>query len=212
MSQLKMSRVKMSQVKASAEGPFRLRAIRSGIGACLIALGCWQPGAVWATEQSSNQMTLGQKVDAFVSQWTGVPVDFDQAYGFQCVDLVRRYATDVLGLNEEIPEGNAYSIFVKTRSPRFHKFTQPISQSGFASGVLEQAAPPEKGAIIFWHEAKENGGAGHVAIVVSASPKSFTSFDQNYCADSGTGLGKCAPRLIEHTYKNIAGWLFPLRP
>jgi CHAP domain len=195
----------MKQVKARAKGPFRPRRICTGLVAFLTGLACSQPQAINAAE-----LSLGPKVDAFVSQWTGVPVDFDQAYGFQCVDLVRRYATDVLDLNEEIPEGNAYSIFVKTSSPRFQKVTLPPSPNGDNSSLLEQVPPPAKGTIIFWREAKENGGAGHVAIVVSATPKSFTSFDQNYCADSGSGLGKCAPRLVEHTYQNIAGWLFPL--
>ncbi len=139
--------------------------------------------------------TQVDKVDAFVNQWKGNPVDVDGAYGFQCVDLIRRYAIDVLNLNQHIPQGNAYKIFQITTSQVFSKF------------VYQTDSYPKKGDIIFWHEAPANGHSGHVAIVVQANAKSLTTFDQNYCADSGSGIGPCAPRLITRDYKDVAGWL-----
>lgn len=144
--------------------------------------------------------SLGAKVDSFVTKWTGKPVDFDGAYGYQCVDLMRRYATDILGLNSELPTGNAYDIFAKTTSSKFLKiYNTP-------TGI------PAKGDIIFWNKASANGNAGHVAIFISGNTSSFTSFDQNLCSNSGSGVGTCAPRLVTHDYVSsggVVGWLHP---
>lgn len=156
----------------------------------------------WSVTRSFTTLgsPIGAKVDSFVAKWTGKPTDFDGKYGYQCVDLMRRYATDVLGLNAELPAGDAYDIFAKTTSSKFVKIYKT------PSGV------PAKGDIIFWKKASANGNSGHVAIFVSGSTSTFTSFDQNFCTSSGSGVGNCAPRLVSHDYVSsggVAGWLHP---
>jgi murein DD-endopeptidase MepM/ murein hydrolase activator NlpD len=143
---------------------------------------------------------LAAKVDAFVSTWTGNPVDVDKSYGYQCVDLMHQYAKDVLGRDGEFSKGNAYSIFVNTNSPNLRKVTNTPS------------AVPTKGDVIFWKPAPSNGNAGHVAIFVNGDAKNFNSFDQNFCVNSGAGTGQCAPRLVSHNYDGVAGWISTSTP
>jgi len=144
---------------------------------------------------SLGASSLASKVDAFVATWSGRPVDVDKSYGYQCVDLMHQFARDVLGVDGDIARGNAYSIFANTNSSRLRKV------------VNTPTAVPTKGDIIFWKPAPANGNAGHVAIFVSGDANRFTSFDQNYCSNSGSGVGDCAPRLVAHTYDGVAGWL-----
>ena len=139
--------------------------------------------------------TLAAKVDAFVATWTGRPVDVDKSYGYQCVDLMHQYAKDVLGKDGDFARGNAYSIFVNTNSTRLKKT------------LNTPAAVPTKGDVIFWKPSAANGQAGHVAIFLGGDDKSFVSFDQNFCANSGSGTGSCAPRQVSHNYDGVAGWI-----
>src|SRR5574344_661086 len=41
---------------------------------------------------------IEMKIDEFITKYSGKKVDFDGAYGAQCVDLFRQYCKDVLGL------------------------------------------------------------------------------------------------------------------
>jgi hypothetical protein len=136
-------------------------------------------------------------LDTFITRWLGNPVDFDRSYGFQCVDLMHRYAVDVLDLNSSLPRGNAYDVFANASSPNFVKV------------INSPSAVPNRGDIIFWNKLPSNGNAGHVAIFIEGDTNQFTSFDQNYCSDSGSGKGNCAPRKVQHNYTGVAGWLSP---
>lgn len=155
----------------------------------------------WSDKRSFTTAgsAIGAKLDSFIARWKGQPTDFDGAYGYQCVDLMRRYAEDVLGLNAELPKGNAYSIFDNANSSKFEKIFNKANNI------------PLKGDIIFWKEAASNGNAGHVAIFIKGDVKSFASFDQNYCkAGDGSGKGDCAPRTVTHKYtEGVVGWLHP---
>ena len=139
----------------------------------------------------------GDSLDTFVNRWLSNPVDFDRSYGFQCVDLMHRYAVDVLDLNSSLPRGNAYDVFANTSSANFTKV------------INSPSAVPKRGDIIFWNKLPNNGNAGHVAIFIEGDSNQFTSFDQNYCSDTGSGKGNCAPRKVPHNYAGIVGWLSP---
>lgn len=145
---------------------------------------------------------LSAKVDLFVTKWKGKGTDFDGSYGFQCVDLMRRYAEDVLGLSNggksELPAGNAYDIFANTNSSKFTKVYNSAT------------AVPQKGDIVFWNKSSANGYAGHVAIFISGNAQSFTSIDQNWVNPSTTKGSVAA--IVTHNYTSaggVAGWLHP---
>lgn len=147
---------------------------------------------------------LSAKVDAFVNTWNGRGTDFDGVYGYQCVDLMRRYAQDVLGLSNggrsELPTGSdksAYSIFTNASSSRFTRIYNSLT------------AVPQKGDIIFWKKSSSNGNYGHVAIFIQGDARSFTSIDQNWGAGANTTTGLPA-KIVPHDYTSsggVVGWL-----
>lgn len=128
-------------------------------------------------------MTLEQ----FIKKWKGNPVDFDGAYGAQCMDLMHQYVTEVLELSDPsiLAAPAAKDVY---NNFRWGKYFDKI--------VNTPNAVPERGDIIIWG----GGDWGHIAIFVEGDVNTFTSFDQNYPVGS-------APHLQEHTYENVLGWV-----
>ena len=125
----------------------------------------------------------------FISKYNAQPVDFDGAYGPQCMDLMHRYIVDVLGYEGSLfAAPTAYQAYQNANDPRFDKI------SNTPTGV------PQKGDIIFWNTSV--GSAGHVAIFISGDVNGFTSFDQNWPVGS-----PCHQQA--HNYNGVAGWLHP---
>lgn len=123
----------------------------------------------------------------FFNQFNGQFVDFDNAYGAQCFDLVNKYST-MLG---------------------YQRFT-----GLYASGIYNQpgsnyiqipnspTAVPQAGDIIVWNN-NYGGGFGHTAIANGEGNTSyFVSFDQNWQPGSPAVL-------VKHNYNGVIGWLRP---
>lgn len=131
----------------------------------------------------------------FVYKWNGKQVDMDNfpvGDKYQCVDLMRRYFVDVLGLEAYVlpgvGNGGAKDIYYRTPSnhPKFQKI------NNLPWNV------PKQGDIIFW----KSGVSGHVAIYNTGNVWKFNSFDQNW-----NGVKRCA--LVDHNYSGVIGWLRP---
>jgi len=133
--------------------------------------------------------------DQFLAAYNGKYVDYDKAFGFQCVDLMRKYVNDVFGLPpyKAIPQtGTAKNIFLnfpRTGNQYFSKiFNAPTNA-------------PQKGDIVFWGTYLfVTGWAGHVGICTDAGTMKLVSFDQNY--PTGTPC-----HYQSHSYRGVMGWL-----
>ena len=125
----------------------------------------------------------------FFKKYDGKGVDWDGAYGFQCVDLYRQYVNDVLGFKQSPSVSGAADIWNTVDVNLYEKI--PNSPT----------AIPQLGDILIWNK-RAGGGYGHVAIFSDGDVNRFTSFDQNYPTGS-----LCAFR--EHNYTNVTGWLRP---
>lgn len=124
--------------------------------------------------------------DQFIAKYNQVPVDFDKAFGNQCMDLMHQYCLDVLGLDGSILRApDAQTVFKKFSWPK-----QFMLVPNTPTGV------PSKGDIIFF----STPPSGHVAIFFDGDAKQFTSFDQNWPLNS-------LPHLQRHDYKEVLGWL-----
>ena len=137
-------------------------------------------------------MTLQELLQEFINKYKGVGVDYDGAYGFQCMDLAHFYKKDVLGIKEtSVLAAPTAAAAYKGFKPEWGKYFTKIDNT--LLGV------PEPGDIIYF-----DGAVGHVAIFVSGNAWSFTSFDQNYPTGS-------LPHLQTHNYLNpkVLGWLRP---
>src|ERR1035437_1324618 len=91
----------------------------------------------------------------FIAKYNGKAIDFDKAYGNQCVDLQNQYLVDVCQIASPIqtfPGATAYQIYQNANDSRFTK----IANS--PTGV------PQAGDIMFWNTTV--GSAGHVAVFI----------------------------------------------
>ena len=106
----------------------------------------------------------------FYDKYNGVAVDYDGAYGAQCVDLFKQYSDEVLGLKNYVVGGNggAYNIAYDSRlNPYYDKVS------------LKDA---KYGDWVVWNPTSEtNATYGHVAM--------FTGMDGNYIKAFGTNQG-----------------------
>jgi hypothetical protein len=130
----------------------------------------------------------------FISKYKNKKVDFDGAYGGQCVDLFNQYLVDMLGISNPIgmfPVASAYQIWDYAKG-----------NEKFERIVNDPNAVPQAGDILVW--GKGVGPHGHVAIYISGDVNKLISFDQNW-----NGVQKCIE--VNHNYDDIIGWLRPVK-
>lgn len=126
-------------------------------------------------------------LQSFVSQYNGRAVDFDGAYGAQCVDLIQFYNRDVVGGGRF--SGNAKDIF---------------GQDGDKYDWVRNtpAGVPPAGAIVVYGP-PVGGGYGDVCIALAGgNSSSFPGFGQNY--PYGTGA-----HVTSRNYLGCIGWGVP---
>jgi len=125
--------------------------------------------------------------EEFKNKYNGQPIDFDGAYGDQCVDLAQQYNKECLNGPFLVGDG-AKDIF----------FTFPAS---IYECIYNEATNfPSQGDIVIWGTLI--GPWGHIAIFDHGDASSFVSFDQNWPLDS-----KC--HFEGHDYYGVLGWLHP---
>lgn len=114
----------------------------------------------------------------FINKYIKTRVDFDGAYGAQCVDLFRQYCKDVL----ELPHTGA----VEGAKDLFEKYDNlPLEKKYFyRRNRLLEASP---GDIAVWGATKTNP-YGHVAIVVQNDYYNLVVFEQNGFTQEGAKL------------------------
>lgn len=128
-------------------------------------------------------------LDQFFETYNGKGIDWDGAYGFQCVDLYRQYVHDVLGYPQSPGVRGAKDIwnnYLKTYFDRIENTPNGI---------------PKRGDIVIWNS-NMGGGYGHIAVVLKADLYSLTVFEQD-----GT-IGSTA-RENKYSYFSVIGWLTP---
>lgn len=122
-------------------------------------------------------MTFGD----FVRKYSGVKVDFDGAYGAQCVDLFRQYARDVLGIAEHTgscaTSGGAKDLFLDYAAmPVEKKYFKKITGKSFVPGD-----------VAMWNGSAGNK-YGHVAIVIGELGDDLIVFEQDGFKQDGAKI------------------------
>ncbi|MFV0556672.1 MAG: CHAP domain-containing protein [Lactovum sp.] len=110
-----------------------------------------------STLSQSSQKSLSEAI-SWANSVRGLSIDFDGAYGAQCVDLPMAYSNYLFGTRIL---GNA------TDYP-YNDYT------GFKRLSKEQSKP-QAGDIAIWI----GGSSGHVGIVIASTGDSFTTLEQN---------------------------------
>ena len=133
--------------------------------------------------------------DNFIIKYNGKYLDYDHAFGNQCVDLMRGYVNEVLGYAPylAIPNtGNAKDIFKKF-----------VSNYYFSKVLNSPTNAPRKGDIVFFGTYLGlYGWSGHVGLCTGSDVMNLVLFEQNYPTNSPCRFGK-------HSYKGCLGWLTP---
>lgn len=128
---------------------------------------------------------------AFEKRWLGKRTDADGVFGYQCVDLIKQYAKEELGMRPGA-WGNAIDYWTNTRHPLLSKYTRVKTQS------------PKRGDIVIFHGNSGNP-YGHIAIATSTS----TMLEQNGATGDGDGRGGDEVRYRTIPKSRIAGVLRP---
>lgn len=124
----------------------------------------------------------------FRDKYTGSIYKYQTGLGGQCMDLYRGYVKEVLNYPQSPAVRGANNVW-DTYLPDYYNRVDNTP-----SGV------PSAGDIIIWGDSV--GTYGHIAICVSGTSRSFTSFDQNWPVGA-----KCS--LVNHKYTGVLGWLHP---
>ncbi len=136
------------------------------------------------------------KFDTWIAERLGKGIDYDGAYGVQCVDLAKSYLKTVFGISPG-SWGNAHCYYDNFNSISALK-------SNFTRIAYTSGSKPQKGDIVVWSTKLSSSGCGHIAIASGTGTTSyFYSYDQNW-----TGNHDVCTK-IKHTYSCVLGYLRP---
>lgn len=131
------------------------------------------------------------RFEQFLTKYCGKKVDYDNAYGAQCVDLFRQYCKDVL----DIPHTGV----VDGAKELYEKYVDlPVEKKYFIR--LTKKAVPKLGYVAVWGATPTNKD-GHVALVICRlSASSLLVFEQN-------GFQQDGAKFVERSTGNLLGYL-----
>ena len=132
-------------------------------------------------------------LEEFVKKYKGKKVDYDNAYGAQCVDLFRQYTKECLGIKEHTgpcaTSGGAKDLFLDYSK-------MPIEKKYFIRSTQKNWIP---GDVLIWDRTEKNQ-YGHVAIFLAKLGNSFLVFEQN-------GITQAGAEIQVRTRDNLLGYL-----
>lgn len=133
----------------------------------------------------------------WMNEHEGWYIDFDNAYGGQCVDVPMRYCHDLFGWN---PGGNACDY-------RSNYLPEGWQRFQYSAGVV-----PQPGDIIVyqpnWGDPIWTGEFGHVGLVYSANASGMVTMEQN--TGEGDALsGGTRMRRLNRSYGGVWGFIRP---
>ena len=133
--------------------------------------------------------------EKWVKQNIGRGIDYDGAYGVQCVDLAKHYIKNVLGINPQ-SIGNAIEYYNKRKTSEY--LTKNFKWIDNTAEFI-----PKKGDLCVF---TSRSGHGHISVATGEGTTSyFYSYDQNF------PKAKHEPMtLIKHSYNSFLGVLRPL--
>lgn len=128
----------------------------------------------------------------FFNKYNSKKIDYDKAYGAQCVDLFRQFNKEVLGITQPKGVNGAKDFWTNYSS-------DPNLYNNFNKIANTPSFVPQFGDVAVWG----NGTYGHIAICTGTGDvNKFESFDQNYPTGS-------ACHYVIHNYSGFLGVLRP---
>lgn len=132
--------------------------------------------------------------DKWAKENLGKAIDYDGAYGVQCVDLAKHYIKNVLGITPQ-SIGNAIEYYNKRK-------TSAYLTVNFKWIDNTPEFVPKKGDLCVF---TSKSGNGHISVATGeGTTLYFYSYDQNYPKAKHEPMTK-----IKHTYTSFLGVLRP---
>lgn len=132
--------------------------------------------------------------DKWVKKNIGRGIDYDCAYGVQCVDLAKHYIKNVLGVKPE-SIGNAIEYYNKRKTSEY--LTKNFKWIDNTAEFI-----PKKGDLCVF---TSKSGNGHISVATGEGTTSyFYSYDQNFPKAKHEPMTK-----IKHSYTSFLGVLRP---
>ena len=131
-------------------------------------------------------------VKEFVQKYNGKKVDYDKAYGAQCVDVFRQYCADVLNIEHTGGVNGAKDLFLDY-------FKMPKEQKYFMLVKDKDGTKYKEGDVLVWNSTKTNQ-YGHVAILLAEMSGDLLVFEQN-------GFTQDGAKIVLRTRENLLGAL-----
>ena len=130
-------------------------------------------------------------LEQFITKYCGKKVDYDGAFGAQCVDLFRQYCRDVL----DVPHTGS----VDGAKELYERYADlPLEKKYFTR--LTKSATPSYGLVAVWGATPTNK-YGHVAIVIcKMDASSLLVFEQNGVLQDGA-------KIVKRDTKYLLGYL-----
>lgn len=133
-------------------------------------------------------------MNKWVEKNLGKGIDYDGAYGVQCVDLAKHFIKNVLGVEPQ-SIGNAIEYYNKRKSSKYL-----TTNFNWISNTPDFV--PRKGDLCVF---TSKSGNGHISVATGEGTTSyFYSYDQNYPSAKHEPMTK-----IKHTYASFLGVLRP---
>lgn len=129
----------------------------------------------------------------FTEKWLGQRIDYDGAYGYQCVDIIKQYLDDCFGMKPGA-WGHAKAYWENPHPEVLKKFSK-----------ISKTKTPQAGDIIVYTPTPQNS-FGHIAIALSSS----TMLDQNGGGEPGA-TGQARDKITKRNinFSRVYGYLRP---
>lgn len=129
--------------------------------------------------------------EQFKTKWIGKGINFDGAYGNQCMDVYRQYVKECLGCPQSPVVTGAKNVWNTYLKDYFDRITNDPN---------DLTLMPQNGDIVIWNV----GNYGHIAVCESATGTTLTCFEQNWTEGDGSGVSE----IRKHSnYNGVLGWL-----
>ncbi len=130
-------------------------------------------------------------LDEFIEKYNHKKVDFDGAFGAQCVDLFRQYCRDVLNI--------PHTGVVVGAKDLYEKYDQLPLEKKYFEKIKYESQTPRVGDVVIFKATPQNR-YGHVAIVLEADSLQLTAFEQD-------GFRQDGAKKATWSYQRVMGFL-----
>lgn len=130
----------------------------------------------------------------FKDKYLGKRVDFDKVYGYQCVDLIIQYCSEVFGIKSPW----VWNAITSTKSWANTTLNKEFNRIDYKSGII-----PKAGDVVIWNKTSTNP-YWHIWLAdFWCTYKELKVIEQNASTGNWSWIGQDAVRAKTKSYKDV---------